>query len=279
MPEFAEVNIQVAFMRERCLGWKIASFGYKGRRHFKNLSESKREAQLKGFFEGNVLEDVTQRGKQVILRTRHGAVTSHLMFKGRWTIEGDPFTSNYKSHKELPKEKGNSFWIVSEDGQKLIFNDPENMGHVSIFPNRSPGDIEALSKLGPEVLITDFTDPDFSDEWDLDFFASKASRSKKAIKAFLLEQKFQSGLGNMWVCESLYMAGIAPKRPAKELSPEEVERLHKAAIEIVQRAIDTQLDYDSIVKIYRKETDPDGNTVFKEKVAGRDTFWVPEKQS
>lgn len=279
MPEFAEVNIQVAFLRESCHGWTISDFGFKGRRHFKNLAEEGRDEQLRDFFEGNVLESVTQRGKQVILRTERGAIASHLMFKGRWTIEGDPFTSNYKAHKELPKEKGNTFWIVSEDGQKLIFNDPENMGHVTVFPGQSPRDIQALTKLGPEVLITDFTDPDFQEPWDFDFFANKASRSKKPIKGFLLEQKFQSGLGNMWVCESLYTAGISPKRPAKELNPDELEALHEAATGVVQRAIDNQLDYGELLRIYRKETDPDGHAVVTEKVAGRDTFWVPEKQS
>lgn len=281
MPEFAEVYLQVEYLRDRCLGWTIEEYGVKGRSHFKgmrSMSEDERSGVLTDFFVGSRIENICQRGKQVILRLSKGTLLSHLMFKGRWSVAGDDFTSNYKQHKQPPTAKSNSFWLIADDGSRLNFHDPESMGHVSAYPGQSPGQIDKLKKLGKEVLSTKFSDPDFSEEWDLEGFLKKAGRSRKAIKAFLLDQGQQSGLGNMYVCEALYQAGLSPVTASRELSEEACEKLFEAAKDIVQRAIDTCLDYDEVLKIYRRETDPKGHKVETIKVSGRDTFWVPAVQ-
>jgi formamidopyrimidine-DNA glycosylase len=281
MPEFAEVNIQVQYLRQRCLGWEVAQWGKEGWGHFKNLPEEGRDQALEDFWVGNVIEDITQRGKQVILRTRRGVVSAHLMFKGRWSVQGDPFISNYKQHKKAPTDKSRTFWIITPEGQRLNFHSPEYKAKVQAFPGEmDPGQIEHLNKLGPEILVLPETDPAFAQEpWTLEAFTKKAARSKQAIKAFLLDQKRQSGLGNMYVCEALYDAGVAPTRPAKSLSDAELAALHRASGDILRRALETQLDYDALLRIYRREADPQGRAVECTKVSGRDTFWVPEAQS
>ncbi|MCB9640139.1 MAG: hypothetical protein H6728_16190 [Myxococcales bacterium] len=279
MPEFAEVNIQVRYLRERCTGWPIASFGYEGWSHFQNLPEEGRDEQIKDFFQDNVLESITQKGKHVVMRTSKGTMLSHLMFKGRWSVAGDDFISNYKQHKKPPTEKSNNFWLVNPDGKRLNFHEPEYKGKITIFPGLHPGQVEALTKLGPDILTLPETDPDLAQEWTTDAFAKVLKRSKQAIKVFLLDQKRQAGLGNMYVCEALYASGIAPQRPAQSLSEDELTRLHDAAQRIVKASLDSNLDYDQVLKVYRKDTDPDGNPVENADVGGRDTFWVPNKQS
>lgn len=279
MPEFAEVNLQVQYLQERCAGWKIKEFGYEGWSHFQNLPEEGRDESLHSFFRDNELEAFTQRGKHVIIRTRNGSMLSHLMFKGRWSVEGEPFLSNYKHHKRKPTEKSNNFWMIADNGGRLNFHEPEYKGKVTVYPGQTPGELDKLTTLGPEIIVTPMTDPDFATAWTLDDLRGRASRSKQAIKAFLLDQKKQAGLGNMYVCESLYLAGIAPSRPANSLSEQELSSLHTHCQEILQKAIDNQLDYDVLLQIYKKDTDPSGNPVNTTKISGRDTFWVPAVQS
>lgn len=280
MPEFAEVNIQVQYLRQRCLGWEVAQWGKEGWGHFKNMPEEGRDEALEAFWVGNVIEDITQRGKQVILRTKRGVVSSHLMFKGRWSVQGDPFTSNYKQHKAAPTDKSRTFWIITPGGERLNFHTPEYKAKMQAFPGQmDPGAIEHLSKLGPEILILPETDPAFAaSAWTVAEFTKKSARSKQAIKAFLLDQKRQSGLGNMYVCEALYDAGVSPTRPANSLSEAEREAVHRASGDILRRALETKLDYDALLRIYRQDTDPQGHPVECDQVGSRDTFWVPAVQ-
>lgn len=279
MPEFPEVNVQVRYLRERIVGWTITDCGWKGKSHLKGLEEAEKEAACAMLADGNVIEDVTQRGKQVIFRMKRGLVTSHLMFKGRWSVEGEPFISNYKRHRKEPNDKSNTFWMTNQQGQTLFFNDPDYRGHVLVFPDvQDPADAHHLAKLGPEVLSLPELDPSFAAPWTLEHFQQTASRSRQPIKVFLLDQKRQSGIGNVYVCEALYHTRINPSQPTNSLSTDELSAIFDASRSIIQQAIDTDLDYDQILHIYGKKEDRQGNPVSKDKVGGRDTYWVPAVQ-
>jgi formamidopyrimidine-DNA glycosylase len=280
MPEFAEVNLQVKYLRERCIGWQIASYGYKGRAHFKSHRDlDDKEQTYASFFEGSTIENITQRGKQVIFHMTNGLMTTHFMFRGRWTVAGDTFISNYKHHRTEPTEKSNTLWLEMTTGERLNFHDTDYKGHASIYPGLTdPAEIPGLAKLGPEVLSLPETDPAFAEGWSFDAFWKKAAKSSQAIKVFLLDQKKQSGLGNMYVCESLYRVGVEPTRPAKSLSESEAQGIFEAATDIVRLSIESNLDYEQVLLIYNRETDPDGNPVEVIQVGGRDTYYVPARQ-
>lgn len=279
MPEFPEVNVQVKYLRERVVGWRIQECSTQGKSQLKDLSDAEKEATCRKLAGGNVIEAVTQRGKQVIFRMRHGIVSAHFMFKGRWTVDGDPFISNYKRHHKAPDSKHHSFSLINDRGQILAFNDPDYRGHVSVYPDaQDPAQIESLAKLGPEVIVLPETDPAFLQPWTLQNFQEAAARSGQAIKVFLLDQKRQSGIGNVYVCESLYRTKIDPSRPAKSLSSADTAALHHAVCSLMQQAIDTNLDYDQFVQVYKKDFDPHGNPVTADTVGGRDTYWVPAVQ-
>jgi formamidopyrimidine-DNA glycosylase len=279
MPEFAEVNLQVKWLRERVTGWKIDSWGTNAWSHFPALKdEPDKENILNEFYKGARIEQVSQRGKFVVFRLSSGTMFSHLMFKGRWSIAGDDFISNYKQHKNKPTEKSNNLWIVSSQG-RLNFHEPEYKGKVHAFPGASPRDCDELSSLGPEILVTPETDPDFSGkEWDLATFQKNIAKVRKSIKEFLLDQKKQAGIGNMYVCEGLYRARVRPDRPANEVSASEAEGIYEGVRSVIQEAIDSKLDYEKVLAVYHKETDPKGNKVDLSEVGGRDTFWVPALQ-
>jgi len=278
MPEFAEVNKQVRWLRERALGATVSAFGYHGG-HFPALKDDPaKDDVLRGFFEGATVDDITQRGKHVVMRLSTGALLSHLMFKGRWSMAGDDFVSHYKHHKEPPTAKSVNFWMETSRG-RVNFHEPEYKGKVHAFPNVSPGDVEELRALGPEVLVTPETDPAFTTEWTADDLARAAAKTKTAIKALLLDQKKQAGIGNMYACECLYRARVAPERPASALSADEVARVHAELQATLRLSIDTDLDYDRVLLVYRRENDPLGNPVECSEVGGRDTFWVPAVQA
>jgi formamidopyrimidine-DNA glycosylase len=279
MPEFAEVNAQVKWLRARVTGWRVASFGHTGWGHFPSLKDvPDKDEQLARFFQDATIDAVTQRGKYVVLRMRGGTLTSHLMFKGRWSLAGEDFTSNYKAHREPPTEKSNNFWIVG-DGGRLNFHDPEWKGRVDVFPLRAPALVPSLSDLGSEVLITPETDPDFRERvWTVDALRKDRARVRSPIKSLLLDQKVQAGLGNMYVCEALYRARIAPDRPARSLRDDEAEALFQAACAVLREAIESELDYDRCLQVYKRAQDPAGRTVECSEVGGRDTYWVPSVQ-
>ncbi len=277
MPEFAEVNKQVRWLRERAEGATVSAFGYHGG-HFTALKDDPDKAQvLASFFEGATLDRVTQRAKHVVMHLSTGTLTSHLMFKGRWSMEGDDFVSRYKHHHEAPTAKSVNFWMETSRG-KVNFHEPEYKGKVHVFPGVGSGGVTELRDLGPEVLVTPETDPAYTDEWSAEGLRAGASRSKTAIKAYLLDQKKQAGIGNMYACECLYRARIAPDRPANTLSGDDVVRLHGALQDVLRLSIDTDLDYDQVLAVYRRTSDPDGNAVAVSEVGGRDTFWVPSLQ-
>jgi len=281
MPEFSEVNIQVRYLQERCQNWKIAGFGYEGWSHFQNVPEEGRDELLQEFFTDNEVVNATQRGKHVLIHTKKGILASHLMFKGRWSMGSEPFMSNYKNHKKPPTDKSCNFWMVGENGDRLNFHEPEYKGKVTIYPGiTDAAQVEHLAKLGPEAMVYPETDPAFAENpWTFEAFQAKAGRSKQAIKAFLLDQKKQAGIGNVYVCEGLYAAKVDPSRPANSLSDGELQAIYECTLGIMKDAIDTNLDYESVIQIYRKKEDPNGNPVDEKKISGRGTFWVPAVQN
>lgn len=279
MPEFAEVNKQVRWLRERAVGAHITKYGYSGGHFAEQKDLPDKDSVLASFFEGATVENVTQRGKHVVIVLSTGVLTSHLMFKGRWSIAGDDFTSHYKHHKEPPTAKSVNFWMEAQDGRRINFHEPEYKGKVHAFPGVSTADVEDLKDLGPEILITPETDANYLREWTADVFRGAVARSKTAIKAFLLDQKKQAGIGNMYACECLYRARVAPERPANSLAADAVARVHAELQATLRLSIDTDLDYDRVLLVYRKTSDPMGNPVECAEVGGRDTFWVPAVQT
>lgn len=279
MPEFAEVNTQVRWLRERVTGWQIASHGHTGAGHFPELKgDPAKAAKLKSYLDGQRVEAVTQRGKHVVMRLSSGTLVSHLMFKGRWSLVGEDFVSPYKHHAEPPEPKSASFWLVNDRGARLNFHDPEYRGKVRFHPGKRPGEVDELRELGPDVLQTPETDPDFTAPFTLEGFAAALAKKRGAVKVQLLDQSIVAGIGNMYACEALYAAGLAPTRPASGLSADDVGRLHDAARAVVRSAIDSGLDYARVLQIYKREKDPAGRAVQVVELGGRDTWWVPEAQ-
>lgn len=277
MPEFPEVHRQVVWLRERVTGWVIEEHGHFGG-HFPELkADPARKAKLDAFFLGATLRSVTQRGKHIVMALSTGTATSHLMHAGRWTMADEPYVSNYRHHQAPPDRKASSFWMVAK-GRRLEFNEPERRGKVHAFPGLDSARCDELRALGPDVMLTPESDPAFPQAWTVDALRRSLAGSRKAVKEILLDQSQQAGIGNMYACEALYRAKVAPNRAANGVTAEEAAALHGAVIDLMAGVIASDLDYSGVMKVYRKETDPAGRAVQVIKIGGRDTWWVPEAQ-
>ena len=119
---------------------------------------------------------------------------------------------------------------------KIFFRDPRKFGMMQLLKDEN----NIVAKLGPEPLKADFTPQ---------VLAQRLAKRKAPIKALLCDQNFIAGIGNMYADEALFAAKIYPIRTGGSLSPEEVERLHSAIVQILWAAIGNK--GASVVNYYR----------------------------
>jgi formamidopyrimidine-DNA glycosylase len=108
------------------------------------------------------------------------------------------------------------------------FNDPRRFGFMDLLPSDGIEASAPFRGLGPEPLGNAFNGPEL---------AKRLAGRRTPIKAALLDQKTVAGLGNIYVCEALYFAGLSPKRQAHTVQGRRAERLANATRGVLQRAI------------------------------------------
>ena len=133
-------------------------------------------------------------------------------------------TSFYNS-PFLPK-KHNHVELVFENF-KIIYNDPRRFGFFQLIKSNSDL-IKRFNHLGPEPF-----DKNFNLNYVYNFFKGK----NKDIKNFLLDQKFVSGIGNIYASEILFLSKINPFKKAKLLSKKECQKIIINSRKILLKAI------------------------------------------
>lgn len=100
-------------------------------------------------------------------------------------------------------------------------------------------DLSALDRLGEEPLSEEFT---------VERLAERLKRSSRSIKVRIMDQAVVAGIGNIYASEALFRAGIPPRKPARQLTRPQVNRLHAAIRVVLREAIDRgstiPLDFD-----------------------------------
>jgi len=128
--------------------------------------------------------------------------------------------------KNIPAEKQDHIDIVFNK-IALRLRDPRRFG-ACLWTTQDPLTHKLLKNLGPEPLTDDFTAE----------YLYQQSRSRKvSIKTFLMNSQIVVGVGNIYASESLFSAGINPKRLACKIALQRDEKLVPAIKEIVQRSI------------------------------------------
>ncbi len=176
------------------------------------------------------IDRLDRRAKYLIFRLSDKRVLlSHLGMTGAWRVDRAPRAEPTRLGKGKRTDVHDHLIIGFErGGQKaqLIYNDPRRFGYVALAA--SAAEAPQLLGLGPEPLGNGFSP---------DHLASVSVGRAAPVKSVLLDQKTVAGLGNIYVCEALWRAGIAPTLPAGRLSDMAIARLVAAIRAVLQEAI------------------------------------------
>ncbi|WP_419209064.1 bifunctional DNA-formamidopyrimidine glycosylase/DNA-(apurinic or apyrimidinic site) lyase [Photobacterium leiognathi subsp. mandapamensis] len=158
--------------------------------------------------EGQVIRGVTRRAKYLLLETDAGYAIVHLGMSGSLRV----------LPVGTPVEKHDHVDLVLTSGEVLRYNDPRRFGAWlwEVKGVTHP----VLEKMGPEPL---------SDEFNVEYLYEKAQGKRTAIKQFIMDNHVVVGVGNIYANESLFAAGIHPKRAAGKSS---LARMTKLVAEI-----------------------------------------------
>jgi formamidopyrimidine-DNA glycosylase len=176
---------------------------------------------LKGKAEGRVIAGLTRRAKYIVIHLDDGGVLlMHLGMSGRLTIT--------ERGSNAPPEAHDHVVFTLDDGTSIRFNDVRRFGMLDYTTEEALDRHKLLAGLGPEPLGPDFTGPALH---------AALNGKRTPLKAALLDQQVVAGLGNIYVSEALYHAGLSPKRLARTVTPERAQRLVDAIQGVLQRAI------------------------------------------
>ncbi len=151
----------------------------------------------------------------------------HLGMSGRILVAEAPLGT---FHHPLPAPtKHDHVVLTTGAGARITFNDARRFGLMDLLVTGTEEAHPLLAGLGPEPLGNDF-----SEEWLAARFAGK----RMPVKAALLDQRLVAGLGNIYVAEALFRAGIAPSRQAGDLTEGEIARLVPVIREVLAEAIE-----------------------------------------
>ena len=131
-------------------------------------------------------------------------------------------------HNTNHSQKHDHFVLHLKDNHQLTFNDPRRFGVIDLLRTENLELSSMLSQIGPEPLSNSFNEA---------YFVSTLRVKKTNIKSALLDQRVVAGLGNIYVCEALFRAGISPKRQALRISHKKLSSLVPIIKEILLEAI------------------------------------------
>lgn len=150
----------------------------------------------------------------------------HLGMSGRMLISGDPLGQFVHDHPA--PEKHDHVVLHMDNGARVTFNDPRRFGAMDLLDTAMAEQHKLLAVLGPEPLGNAF-----NEDVLVQAFKGKAS----PVKSALLDQRIVAGLGNIYVCEALFRAGVSPRRKAGNISQARVRALVPIIREVLSDAI------------------------------------------
>ena len=137
-------------------------------------------------------------------------------------------TSFYYEITDAQNEKHNRFILIFKNDLKLIYNDVRKFGFIKFELKDKIYENQHLKVLGPEPLSKSF---------NFEYFRKYLLGKSKMIKDLLMDQKFISGLGNIYVNEILYLSEVRPTKKTARLTNKEINNIIQFTKEILLRAI------------------------------------------
>ncbi|WP_192964633.1 bifunctional DNA-formamidopyrimidine glycosylase/DNA-(apurinic or apyrimidinic site) lyase [Phycobacter azelaicus] len=150
----------------------------------------------------------------------------HLGMSGRMTVSGDPLGQFVHEHPQA--QKHDHVVLDMDNGARITFNDPRRFGAMDLLETATAEQHKLLSVLGPEPLGNDFHE---------EHLIAAFKGRNTPVKSALLDQGIIAGLGNIYVCEALFRAGISPKRKAGQIAAPRVAALVPIIRTVLEDAI------------------------------------------
>lgn len=228
--------------------------------------------------EGKRILGAGRRGKYLLLLLEGGAALAvHFKMTGRFFLQ--------EQEKDLPKH---THLVMALEGKTyLCYSDIRKFGRIYLLKGGEEEEPDEIRLLGLDPLGEEFTLEAFRD----------LTGSRKEIKRLLLDQHLIAGIGNIYVSEILWRAGIRPERPASSLSGDEIAGLFQAIPEVLKTAVasggstlrdrtylrvdGTPGKYQRLHKVYYRTGLPCpvcGEAIEKSLVAKRSSFFCPRCQ-
>jgi formamidopyrimidine-DNA glycosylase len=180
---------------------------------------------------GQKIIKVLRRSKYILIYLKNDYVMiAHLGMSGKFLIKNnyskDFLKTSYYSNEFSSKHNHLEFFF--SNNLKVIYNDPRRFGFF-LLDKISKLDVNKfLSKLGPEPLGKDLKK---------DYLILKTKATQRTIKTLLMDQRFISGIGNIYANEILFLAKIRPNKISSKLSLVDIGRLHPSIGKVLKRAL------------------------------------------
>lgn len=295
MPELPEVTTTVEGLNQKVAGLKIVGL-WRGvtsdlPMFKKSIKNDEYFEHFKGHILGDTIKEAHRHGKYIEITlskgrslTIHLKMTGHLMYgKYVYSDKNDSWHPDPLERQSL-HDKFNRyirFVFILENGHHLVFCDSRKFGHVSLTE-----DTKYKSNLGVDPVSPDFTIHIFN----------KLLEKKPAwsIKQFMLDQRFISGIGNIYADEISFNSLLLPTRQINTLDKNDKLALHKSIIETLKAGIslggDSMSDYRNIDgekgsfqlshNVYRRLNKPCqrkgcAGVITKTTISGRSSYYCP----
>jgi formamidopyrimidine-DNA glycosylase len=289
MPELPEVETVTRDLRAKIKETQILGVETDWPKLFKGPNFLEYRQQVKN----QKIISVERRAKNILIGLSGGKtmlihlkMTGHLLITrdavnildGRWVVDKDsPLSDPFNQYIHV-------VWQLSGD-VKMALSDLRKFANITLLDAKELED--KLSIYGPEPLSNDFR---------IECFTEVIKKSKKEIKAILLDQGVVAGIGNIYADEILFASKISPLRRANSLTKKEINVLYQCIKEVLLLALslrgtsisdyrDTEGKkggYAEIRKVYKREKSicPNacGGHVKRIKLVGRGTYYCPECQ-
>lgn len=179
---------------------------------------------------GRAVVAIGRRAKYILIRLKQDkredgeeddVLLVHLGMSGRMTVAASEIAP-------APHAAHDHVVFHLDDGAVVRFNDARRFGSMALACAAGLERHPLLAGLGPEPLDPDFDGP---------ALAARLRGKRTPIKAALLDQRVVAGLGNIYVCEALFRAGISPRRMAATVQGERARRLAAAIGDVLNEAI------------------------------------------
>jgi formamidopyrimidine-DNA glycosylase len=214
---------------------------------------------------GRTVRALTRRAKYILAELDSGeSLVIHLGMSGRISVyaEGRRQRLGDYIYNPAPPDAGHGkhdhVVIETDAPAKIVFNDHRRFGLMTLVPT---------SALDADKLFKDIGIEPLSNNFNAQYLVRALAGKKTSIKAALLDQRVIAGLGNIYVCEALFLAHVSPKKLAGAVKREQIAALVRAIKMVLKDAIQAG---GSTLRDHAQATGDPGNFQHRFRVYGRE---------